>query len=141
MRSFRPAVKRTAAQQPRLQQTTRRLECPSIPPQITQRTITRRAPTSEQLHYVARASCIRTPVPSACSAVSVPPVMPVRLPMAASVMSSASSALCARRSIASRASSPSPPCLVFPGGGIFFWWQAGCISALQQVIVLIFSSM
>jgi hypothetical protein len=28
--------------------------------------------------------------------------------------------------------SPQPPALVFPGDGIFFWWQAGVVSALQK---------
>ena len=28
----------------------------------------------------------------------------------------------------------SRPCIVFPGGGIYFWWQAGAVKALQQSI-------
>lgn len=29
-----------------------------------------------------------------------------------------------------------PPRLVFPGGGIFFWWQAGVVRQLQKRFVV-----
>ena len=41
-------------------------------------------------------------------------------------------------STANKATSERPvrPRIVFPGGGIFFWWQAGAVKALQEMYKL-----